>query len=390
MRQHLSTLRLSKHRRLALLTITGALMIGVGVAPALAQPALPLQSRLTTTSVTDKSGGDPLVVTVVGKQRFGHTLSAQADSEEELSYQWWRDELAIPGATAANYRVRKADLQRRLWVEVSTDSGRTGVSARTSKIRRAQFRRVSKPRLRGVKRFGRTLTLTAGKFVPAPKVVRYQWWRDGQRIPRARSRHYQLRPKDVGKRISVTMVLRRPHYQKKVVRRAPNARVKHRVDATRAFTYEVITRGHITAEVTKFARQARKIFNHPRGWRGAGFGFRQVARGGDFSLVLASAETLPSFGFPCSSMWSCRSGRYVIINQTRWLTASPAWNEAGLRRGKYRHMVINHETGHWLGHRHASCGGPGQLAPVMMQQSKGRMGCRFNPFPLPSERWASR
>jgi hypothetical protein len=50
-------------------------------------------------------------------------------------------------------------------------------------------------------------------------------------------------------------------------------------------------------------------------------------------------------------------------------------------------MVVDHETGHWLGHPHLSCGGRGRLAPVMMQQSKGLDGCRHNPWPLASERW---
>ena len=106
-----------------------------------------------------------------------------------------------------------------------------------------------------------------------------------------------------------------------------------------------------------------------------------VARGGAFTLVLSQAGLVPSFSSGCSSMWSCRVGRFVIINQDRWKNASPAWNAAHLALRDYRHMVVNHETGHWLGLGHASCPGKGRLAPVMQQQSKGLQGCRFNPFP---------
>ena len=48
-------------------------------------------------------------------------------------------------------------------------------------------------------------------------------------------------------------------------------------------------------------------------------------------------------------------------------------------------MVINHETGHWLGLGHAYCSGPGQLAPIMQQQSIDMQGCQINSWPLPWE-----
>ena len=130
---------------------------------------------------------------------------------------------------------------------------------------------------------------------------------------------------------------------------------------------------------------AQETYDDARGWRAGGIEFRRVRRGGDFTLVLAEARTLPSFSSTCSVQWSCRIGRWVVVNQTRWLHASPAWRRAGESLRDYRHLVVNHETGHWLGRGHASCPRRGGPAPVMMQQSKGTGGCRFNPWPLPGE-----
>jgi len=52
---------------------------------------------------------------------------------------------------------------------------------------------------------------------------------------------------------------------------------------------------------------------------------------------------------------------------------------------EYRAMVINHETAHWFGLGHGTCGGRGKPAPAMMQQSKGLYGCKPSPWPLLGE-----
>lgn len=161
------------------------------------------------------------------------------------------------------------------------------------------------------------------------------------------------------------------------------------VPVSRRVTYSVTTRGRVSAPMKVFRRQAQETFDHPRGWRAGGVQLRRVRRGGDFTLVLAAPGTLPSFSPGCSVRWSCRVGRHVVINQLRWRHASPAWNAAGRTLRGYRHLVVNHETGHWLGRAHTSCRGRGR-APVMMQQSKGTGRCRFNPWPLPWEAAAVR
>jgi len=156
-------------------------------------------------------------------------------------------------------------------------------------------------------------------------------------------------------------------------------------------TYSVETRGLITADLAEFKQQANATLNDARGWSQLDATFTEVSSGGSFTLVLAEASSVPVFSpTGCSSTYSCSVGRYVIINQDRWLDATPAWNGGGGTLRDYRHMVINHETGHWLGHGHQSCGGAGQLAPVMQQQSIDLQGCTFNPWPLPGELWSSR
>ncbi|HMQ96215.1 MAG TPA: DUF3152 domain-containing protein [Candidatus Saccharibacteria bacterium] len=160
--------------------------------------------------------------------------------------------------------------------------------------------------------------------------------------------------------------------------------------SSRTITYEVITRGGIRANIAEFKTQANQTLNDQRGWTRLGFSFKEVSSAGDFTLVLAEASQVPTFSSGCSADLSCRVGRFVIINQDRWLGATTTWNNGGGSLRDYRHMVVNHETGHWLGHGHSSCGGQGQSAPVMQQQSINLQGCKFNPWPLASEVWTTR
>lgn len=158
---------------------------------------------------------------------------------------------------------------------------------------------------------------------------------------------------------------------------------------TKTVTYEVTTRGVITASLAEFRSLANATLNDPRGWARMGVAFQEVASGGMFTLVLSEASQLPSFSPGCSTEYSCRAGRHVIINQDRWLGATSSWNQGGGTLRDYRHMVVNHETGHWLGHGHEQCGGAGQAALVMQQQSISLQGCKFNPWPVASELWST-
>ncbi len=159
--------------------------------------------------------------------------------------------------------------------------------------------------------------------------------------------------------------------------------------ATKTVTYIVATSGVVTADLAEFKQQANETLNSPLGWSRLGVLFREVATGGDFTLWLSQDINVPTFSpTVCSSDYSCRVGRNVIINQTRWLNGSPSWNTAGGSLRDYRNMVVNHETGHWLGHGHRYCSAAGQAAPLMQQQSIDMQGCTVNPWPLSGEMYS--
>ncbi len=153
------------------------------------------------------------------------------------------------------------------------------------------------------------------------------------------------------------------------------------------YTYCVSAKGVDASYLGEFRSKLQAVYADTRGWSVNGqIKFVEVASGCNYTAWLTRADLVPSFSSTiCDSTWSCRVGNNVIINFDRWSGASPAWNGAGGSLDGYRTMVINHETGHWLGFSHRYCGGAGQSAPVMQQQSISLQGCAFNSWPTASE-----
>lgn len=137
----------------------------------------------------------------------------------------------------------------------------------------------------------------------------------------------------------------------------------------------------LPVDATRFADFAIDVLNDPRGWGGRGYTFERTD-GSDaaFELILASPNTSERMCAPLGTfgIMSCRAGNRVILTWYRWAIGIPDY---GTAITDYRRYVVNHEVGHYLGFGHVFCGGIGQPAPLMMQQTKGLDGCLPNPWP---------
>ena len=318
--------------------------------------------------------------TVTGQAVYGSTLTADpgqwSPAVATFGYQWLRDGVPIGGAVASAYTAGLDDLGKTLAVRVTAGDG-SGVatSPATAPVANATMT-AKRQRVLGEARFTHDLKARPGRFSAPDAVVTYTW------PGGSTARSYAIRPADVGSRVVLRIRAEAPGYDPLTVK-VKSATVRHRVDVRRTVRYHVETRGKITTSLKEFRRPGPADLRRPaRLARRRASEFVPVASAAARSRwCCPQASRVPGFSSGCSSMWSCRVGRFVIINQDRWKHASPAWNAAHLALRDYRHMVVNHETGHWLGLGHASCPGKGRLAPVMMQQSKGLHGLPVQPVP---------
>lgn len=148
--------------------------------------------------------------------------------------------------------------------------------------------------------------------------------------------------------------------------------------------YTVEVERGLPFEPDEFAGAVHTILNDPRGWGAGGeLQFQRVDEGNvSIRVSLSSADLTDEQCAPLRTLGrvSCWNGGRAVINAERWGLGSDTYGEDLL---SYREYLISHEVGHGLGHGHEACPGDGELAPVMVQQTKSLDGCEANPWPNP-------
>ena len=153
------------------------------------------------------------------------------------------------------------------------------------------------------------------------------------------------------------------------------------------YRYDVEVRGEVFTDPEEFAETTARVLTDARGWTlGGSIAFERSDDEPDLTVVLATPDEVEAAHEVCSRDYSCRIEDEIIINDQNWRDATPAWREAEGDLATYRRYLINHEVGHFLGFGHYECGGAGERAPVMQQQSVSTQECEPNGWPLEWER----
>ena len=166
--------------------------------------------------------------------------------------------------------------------------------------------------------------------------------------------------------------------------------------AGRLVRFRVAVETNIDEDPDEVARFVEATLGDRRGWTaGGGVRFQRVPGDAAHELTvhLVTSGTaarmcgrvgmdIIGVGLPEGGV-SCHFNGQVVLNLSRWRMSVPEYVAAGVPLEQYRQMLVNHEVGHGIGYGHDYCPGPGELAPVMQQQSISLDGCRPNPWPFP-------
>lgn len=152
-------------------------------------------------SMVEPAGQTLTRPSIVGFLANGNTLLALKPNNAN-NVQWFRDGLAIPGATSQKYVLSLSDLGHKLAVTVSFDS--MALSSLEVNIPLTSLRMTPVPRIGGVPKVRQTLKAIPGIW-DSGVFLSYKWYRNGKAIPRATTNTYKLVNLDKGSKISLSV-----------------------------------------------------------------------------------------------------------------------------------------------------------------------------------------
>jgi len=130
----------------------------------------------------------------------------------------------------------------------------------------------------------------------------------------------------------------------------------------RTVHYKVVVDKGIFQGESDFDGEVRRALSDVRGWSKAGITFTQVSAGPDLVYELTKGDVIKKASPICDDFYNCTVNNRVYVNTERWKWGDGWPGEAD----EYHALIINHETGHYIGLNHWKCICMFEPAPVMM------------------------
>lgn len=157
-----------------------------------------------------------------GTAKVGSTLSVTTGTWKPapigFGYQWYRGTTAIPGATAATYKVQPADVSSTINVALTGSTAGynsvTKTSAASGKVAKGSLS-TGTVTISGSAKVGKTIRVSAGKWKPQAVTLSYRWYRGSTAIKGATKTSYKLIGADRHKTVTVKVHATKDGYNSK-------------------------------------------------------------------------------------------------------------------------------------------------------------------------------
>jgi len=159
--------------------------------------------------------------TIQGTPEVGQTLTLSDTSwspqPSRTTTQWYADGAPIDEATGTTLVLSRSMIDRRISARVigSAQGYRklTSNAPETAPVLAKAIKVMRSFRVKGRPQLARVLVARAGDVRPSNASAAYAWLRDGTPISNATNRAYTVRPKDIGRSLSLQVTLTRTHFR---------------------------------------------------------------------------------------------------------------------------------------------------------------------------------
>jgi hypothetical protein len=147
---------------------------------------------------------------ISGTPKVGRVLTVRisgwAPSDASFRYVWYRSGKTIKGATAGTYTAVAADVGKTIKVKVTGSATGFPSASATSKSTKKVAKGTIVPGstvVDGLAKVGQVLRLPTTDWQPTGMKFRYQWYRAGKAISKAKGSAYTVTGADLGKKLTI-------------------------------------------------------------------------------------------------------------------------------------------------------------------------------------------